>query len=209
MRRLSDTRPYVAATMRSKRCIAADKIYANRNTLTGSIGVIISTYNYSELAKKVGVQDVTFKSGSNKDLLNPMRPITSGEQVIMQTLVNESYSYFVDVVAKGRKMDRQRVLELADGRIYSGMQAKTLGTPFEPAADFSNLMRGDLLFWPDHVAIARDHATLIHANAYHMAVAIEPLTETIARIRAVGSVAQGSVSRHGAPVLIQALNLDM
>jgi protease IV len=107
--------------------MAADKIYANRNTLTGSIGVIISTYNYSELAKKVGVQDVTFKSGSNKDLLNPMRPITSGEQEIMQTLVNESYSYFVDVVAKGRQMDRQRVLELADGRIYSGIQAKTLG----------------------------------------------------------------------------------
>jgi protease-4 len=107
--------------------MAADKIYANHNTLTGSIGVIISTYNYSELANKIGVQDVTFKSGSNKDLLNPMRPITNNERAIMQELVNESYNSFVDVVARGRQMDRQRVLEIADGRIYSGMQAKTLG----------------------------------------------------------------------------------
>jgi protease-4 len=107
--------------------MAADKIYANRNTLTGSIGVIISTYNYSELAKKIGVQDVTFKSGANKDLLNPLRPITPGEQTIMQSMVDESYSYFVDIVTKGRHMNRDNVLKLADGRVYSGIQAKNLG----------------------------------------------------------------------------------
>jgi cell wall-associated NlpC family hydrolase len=50
-----------------------------------------------------------------------------------------------------------------------------------------NLQRGDLIFWKGHVAIARDKTTIIHANAFHMAVAIEPVAEAIARIRAVGS----------------------
>lgn len=107
--------------------MAADKIYANPNTLTGSIGVIISTYNYNQLASKIGIQDVTFKSGANKDLLNPMRPLTDEEKNIMQSLVNDSYGRFVDIVAKGRGMDRQKVLQLADGRVYSGNQAKQLG----------------------------------------------------------------------------------
>jgi len=107
--------------------MAADKIFANRNTLTGSIGVIINTYNYKELADNIGIQDVTFKSGAQKDLLNPMQPVSEEDKAIMQGLVNESYGYFVDVVAKGRHMDRNRVLELADGRIYSGPQAKVLG----------------------------------------------------------------------------------
>lgn len=106
--------------------MAADKIYANYNTLTGSIGVIISTYNYSQLADKIGIKDVTFKSAANKDILNPMRPATEEENAIMQALVNESYSRFVDIVAKGRKMERSQVLTLADGRIYSGNQAKQL-----------------------------------------------------------------------------------
>lgn len=106
--------------------MAADKIYANRNTLTGSIGVILKTYNYKELADKIGVKDVTFKSGAQKDLLNPMQPINDEEQAIMQSLVDESYGYFVDVVAKGRDMDREQVLKLADGRIYTGTQAQKL-----------------------------------------------------------------------------------
>ena len=59
--------------------------------------------------------------------------------------------------------------------------------PIEPAADLSNLQRGDLMFWKGHVAIVRDTSTLIHANAFHMAVAIEPIAEAVARIRAAGS----------------------
>ena len=62
-----------------------------------------------------------------------------------------------------------------------------LGAPIEPAADLSDLVRGDLIFWDGHVAIVRDSATLIHANAHHMAVAIEPIAEAVARIRAAGA----------------------
>lgn len=107
--------------------MAADKIYANRNTITGSIGVILRTYNYQELTDKIGIKDVTFKSGPEKDLLNPMRPLTEEEAAIAQGVVNESYGFFVDIVAKGRKMERNQVVKLADGRIYTGPQAKNLG----------------------------------------------------------------------------------
>ncbi len=68
----------------------------------------------------------------------------------------------------------------------SDMQERAVGTPVTLPADLSGLRRGDLLFWKGHVAIARDAATLVHANAFHMAVAVEPLAEAVARIRAAG-----------------------
>ena len=68
----------------------------------------------------------------------------------------------------------------------SDMQEASLGRPIEAARDVSNLRRGDLIFWQGHVAMVRDATTLIHANAFHMAVAIEPIAEAIARIRAAG-----------------------
>ena len=67
------------------------------------------------------------------------------------------------------------------------MQEQALGSPVAGAADYSTLQRGDLVFWKGHVAIVRDRDTLIHANAYHMAVMIEPIAEAIGRIRACGS----------------------
>ena len=64
------------------------------------------------------------------------------------------------------------------------MQERALGIAVEPDADFSNLRRGDLIFWKGHVAIVRDPATLVHANAFHMAVALEPIIDAVVRIRA-------------------------
>jgi hypothetical protein len=69
----------------------------------------------------------------------------------------------------------------------SDMQERALGEPLAPSSDIAKLRRGDLIFWKGHVAIVRDEATLLHANAFHMAVAIEPIAEAIARIRAGGS----------------------
>ncbi len=69
----------------------------------------------------------------------------------------------------------------------SDMQEAALGTPVTVAADFADLRRGDLLFWQGHVAIVRDGTTLIHANAFHMAVAIEPVADAVGRIRRAGS----------------------
>lgn len=104
-----------------------DAIFANPNTLTGSLGVIFNLVNYSEAANKLGVRQFAIKSGRFKDIGSPARPLTDPERQIFQTLVNESYNKFVDVIVKGRNLSRQRVLEIADGRVYSGEQAKRLG----------------------------------------------------------------------------------
>ncbi len=104
-----------------------DKIYANSTTLTGSIGVYISYSNWEELYKKIGVKSDKIKSGVHKDILANDRPMTEEERQLIQNIVDENYDEFVNVVAEGRKLDRLRVKELADGRIYSGRQAKELG----------------------------------------------------------------------------------
>ena len=73
----------------------------------------------------------------------------------------------------------------------SDMQEEALGSPVAAATDRSNLQRGDLVFWTGHVAIVRDRATFLHANAFHMAVAIEPIDDAVARIRAAGGEVSG------------------
>ncbi len=105
----------------------ADKILANRTTMTGSIGVIMSSYNYQKLAENIGIREEVFKSAENKDLLNPMRETTAEEREIMQNIINESFGLFVDVVVAGRNMDRQAVINVADGRIYTASQALNTG----------------------------------------------------------------------------------
>lgn len=105
----------------------SDKIYANASTLTGSIGVYLPYMNTEELYKKIGLQTDKIKSGIHKDILSPDRPMTPEEKAILQNMVNEMYGQFLDVVAQGRKMDRDRVRTLADGRVYTGRQAKELG----------------------------------------------------------------------------------
>ena len=105
----------------------ADKIMANPATMTGSIGVIMETMNLQELFNKIGVSPQTVKSGPFKDIGSPNRPLTPEERELLQTMVDDIYNQFVDVVAKGRSMDRKKVLALADGRIFTGRQAKELG----------------------------------------------------------------------------------
>lgn len=106
---------------------ASDKIYANRHTLTGSIGVIMSTYNVHELAEKWGVRDETFKSGPYKDILNPLREVSESERRIMQELIDESYLFLIDSILEERNMKRETLLTLSDGRLYSSQQARDNG----------------------------------------------------------------------------------
>ncbi|HEX3039433.1 MAG TPA: signal peptide peptidase SppA [Caproiciproducens sp.] len=106
--------------------MAADKINANRNTFTGSIGVIISMSNYKGLMDKLGVQTVLYTSGRNKSMGNPGVNITEEQSQIFQGLIDESYAQFVGIVAKGRNMSVDTVKPIADGRIYSAQQALKL-----------------------------------------------------------------------------------
>jgi protease-4 len=105
----------------------ADKIMANPATMTGSIGVIMETMNIQGLYNKIGVTPQTVKSGVYKDIGSPNRPLTDAERGILQGMVNDIFNQFVDVVAKGRKMDKEKVLKLADGQIFTGKQAQELG----------------------------------------------------------------------------------
>ncbi len=103
--------------------VAADSIVANPGSLTGSIGVIFSYLTAEELMRKVGVELEVMKSGPVKDVGSFHRKPTEGERAMLEGVVNDAYDQFVDAVAAGRDMDRDSVIDLADGRIYSGRQA--------------------------------------------------------------------------------------
>jgi protease-4 len=105
----------------------ATKIVANPGTITGSIGVILQFQEYRVLLDKIGLRAEAIKSGPFKDAGTPFRQMTEAERAVMQRVVNDIFDQFVSAVAEGRKMDKKRVLDLADGRIYTGRQAKELG----------------------------------------------------------------------------------
>jgi protease-4 len=107
--------------------MAGERIYANPDTLTGSLGVIVSLLNYDEAFERLGLREYVYKSGDLKDIGSPLRPPTSEEEAVWNALVNEAYQGFVDVIVEGRGMERTEVIRLADGRIYTGRQAKALG----------------------------------------------------------------------------------
>ena len=106
---------------------ASDKIYANATTLTGSIGVYMPYMNTEELFKKIGITSDKIKSGPYKDIMTNDRPMTKEEKEILQNIVDEIYDQFVYTVSAGRKMETSKVRAIADGRIYTGRQAKNIG----------------------------------------------------------------------------------
>lgn len=106
---------------------ASDRIYANSTTLTGSIGAYMPYMNMEELYKKIGVTSNKIKSGPYKDILANDRPMTAEEKKILQDIVDEIQDEFIKTVANGRKLDPYKVRQLADGRIYTGLQAQRLG----------------------------------------------------------------------------------
>jgi len=106
--------------------VAADKIYANPGTLTGSIGVIMQLANVEQLMKKVGVEYVVIKAGRYKDTGNFARAMTPDERRVLQELLDDVHAQFIDAVATGRKLSRAEVVQVADGRVFSGQQAKAL-----------------------------------------------------------------------------------
>lgn len=108
---------------------ACDWIVANRMTLTGSIGVIISSFNVKGLLDKIGVQAEVYKSGKMKDLLSATRGKTQEENALIQSLVDECYTEFVEIVSAGRRIpvEKIRTTEIGDGRVFHGARALELG----------------------------------------------------------------------------------
>ncbi len=106
--------------------VAANRIYASPGTLTGSIGVVMQLANIEALLKKVGVEYVVVKAGAYKDIGSFARAMKPEERRVLQALLDDVYGQFVTAVAEHRGLDRKTVLGFADGRIYSGQQARAL-----------------------------------------------------------------------------------
>lgn len=107
--------------------LGADTIMANEGTITGSIGVIGQFPVWEKLADKIGVKLETVKSGKFKDVPSPARDLSLDERAYLQSLIDDMYGQFVSAVAAERNMDVSRVELLADGRVYTGRQAKEAG----------------------------------------------------------------------------------
>ena len=102
---------------------AAEKIVANPGSLTGSIGVIMHFTNMEDLFKKVGLRASVIKSGRYKDAGSPYRDMTKEERELLQALIDDVHEQFVEAVSESRGLDKGRVIEVADGRVFTGRQA--------------------------------------------------------------------------------------
>ncbi|HOO76976.1 MAG TPA: signal peptide peptidase SppA [bacterium] len=105
----------------------ADLIYAHPTSITGSIGVIIQSFNVESLMRKIGVEDVTIKAGEQKDMLSPFRQLTPGEYEELQALVNGMHERFIQVIVQNRGLPEEDVRAAADGRIFDAEEAFQAG----------------------------------------------------------------------------------
>ena len=103
---------------------AANKIVANPGTIVGSIGVIAEWVNYADLLEWAKLKEIVFKTGEFKDTGSPARPLTENERKYFQGLIDDMYVQFVEAVSSGRKLDLQQVRSVADGRVFTGRDAK-------------------------------------------------------------------------------------
>jgi len=103
--------------------VGTQKIFANPGTLTGSIGVIMQTYNLEALMDKIGVYSEVIKSGKNKDIGSSFRKMTDSDRQLLTDVIKDTHSQFVQAVSDNRPLDKEQVERLADGRIFTGQQA--------------------------------------------------------------------------------------
>lgn len=100
-----------------------DRIYAAEETTTGSIGVIMGSYDFSQLMENIGVKQNVIKSGEMKDIMSSTRSMTKEEKEVIQTYLNNAFERFLEIVMNGRGMSKEEVLKVADGRVFDGRQA--------------------------------------------------------------------------------------
>ena len=105
---------------------SADKIIAMPTTLTGSIGVIMELVNYEGLFEKLGLKEIVIKSGKFKDMGSPVREMTKEEKEMLQNIINETYQQFFNVVESARHIPENELKQIAQGQVYTGIQAKKL-----------------------------------------------------------------------------------
>ncbi len=107
--------------------LGADSIYAEPSTITGSIGVIMNLVNTQELMDKIGVKSVVLKSGAYKDAGSPARQMTEQDKKVLNDVLMDMYYQFTDIVIQRRGLAKEKVMQLADGRVYTGRMAQKNG----------------------------------------------------------------------------------
>ncbi len=107
--------------------LGADSIYAEPSTITGSIGVIMNLVNTQELMDKIGIKSVVLKSGEFKDSGSPARQMTEKDKEVLNQVLMDMYYQFTDIVIQRRGLSKEKVMALADGRIYTGKMAQSNG----------------------------------------------------------------------------------
>ena len=105
---------------------ASDKIFADQGSIVGSIGVIAQWVNYGDLLKWAKLKDVVIKTGEFKDTGNPTRDLTPAEQAYMQSLIDNMFGQFIQAVADGRGLKYDDVKSFANGKVWTGEQAKSM-----------------------------------------------------------------------------------
>jgi protease IV len=144
---------------------AANKIVANPGTIVGSIGVIAEWVSYAELLEWAKLKDIVFKTGEFKDTGSPTRPLTDNEKKYFQGLIDDMYVQFVEAVSSGRKLDLQEVRSIADGRVFTGRDAKErklideIGN-FQDAVDLTAKLSG-ISGKPRLLRLSRPRVTLL------------------------------------------------
>ncbi|HRS87226.1 MAG TPA: signal peptide peptidase SppA [Syntrophales bacterium] len=106
---------------------ASDRIVANPGSVTGSLSAIMHFANAEALLKKIGLQATVVKSGRFKDIGTPVREMTPEERELLQGVVDDIYDHLLDIVSAERKIKKEELRKIADGRIFTGRQAKSLG----------------------------------------------------------------------------------
>jgi protease IV len=144
---------------------AANKIVANPGTIVGSIGVIAEWVSYAELLEWAKLKNIVFKTGEFKDTGSPTRPLTDNEKKYFQGLIDDMYVQFVEAVSSGRKLDLQEVRSMADGRVFTGRDAKErklideIGN-FQDAVDLTAKLSG-ISGKPRLLRLSRPRVTLL------------------------------------------------
>jgi protease-4 len=118
---------------------ASDKIYADSGSIVGSIGVIAEWMNYGDLLKWAKLKNVVIKTGEFKDTGNPARDLTPAEQAYMQDLINNMFGQFVHAVADGRGLKFDDVKAIANGKVWTGEQAKSMNL-IDGVGDFETVV---------------------------------------------------------------------
>lgn len=132
LKQLAEKKPVVGVmrTLCASACYMAamgtNYVVARESTLTGSIGVLLQSFEVSRLADKLGVGFITIKSGEFKDAPSLSEPLTEAQREVLRESITDSYNHFVRIIVEGRKLDEETVRKLADGRVYTGSKALSL-----------------------------------------------------------------------------------